>query len=59
MPCCGCGSSDEKPTASVAARTAAIPPEQVKAVDDNGAAKTVHAEEKDERTKKRDCGCQC
>jgi hypothetical protein len=53
MPCC-C-SSNEKPTASVAM----TPSEQVKAADDN-AAKTVHAaEEKSERTKKRDCGCQC
>ena len=56
MPCCG--SSNEKPTASVAATPAATPSEQVKAADDN-AAKTVHAEEKSERTKKRNCGCQC
>ena len=52
MPCC-C-SSDEKPTRGVAA----TPSEQVKAADDT-AAKTAHAEEKPERTKKRGCGCQC
>jgi hypothetical protein len=56
MPCCR--SSNEKPTAGVSASTAATPPEQVKAADDE-AAKTVHAEEKNERTKKRGCGCQC
>jgi hypothetical protein len=54
MPCCR--SNNEKPTAGVAASTAATPPEQVKAANDE-AAKTVHAEEKDERTKKRGCGC--
>jgi hypothetical protein len=57
MPCCG--NSDKKPTTSVAASTVATPPEQVKTADDSGVQTAVHAEEKSERTKKRDCGCQC
>lgn len=57
MPCCG--SSNEKSTAGVATSATVAPPEQVKTAADNGAAKTVRAEEKDERTKRRGCGCQC
>jgi hypothetical protein len=57
MPCCG--NTDKKPSESVAASTVATPPEQVKTADDSGVPTAVHAEEKSERTKKRDCGCQC
>jgi len=55
MPCCG--SSDESRECCREQSLDAL--EQVKAADDNEAAKTVHAERNDERTKKRGCGCQC